>query len=667
MRYHLSLCLLFTRMLQRNIRILLLAGFGMLMFTCESPPDLLQNKPKFSHFERAPDYDSIASIAEDLFFSHPDSTRILVNEALQSTRSAKDPYWESRFLNLLGITYSVQSNYEQALPHFYEALSLALALDSVNLAGNISNNLGNNFRNIGNHKEGLSSYFLARHYYSKTANKKNRAKVDNNIGILYGDIGNYAKAQAYCRQALDDFRLLGDTIGEDTSLSNLATLYLKTGRPDSALHYYRKAIELQEMTSNKYNLSVTLKGIGDTYKHLADYEKAIGYYEKSIDLAGKKHFPYQQTEAKLGLAKVFLRTNQTDKAFSETMEAMDLAGEIKVPKLEKQAHLLLSQIYSHNDHHKKSLKHFQFYHDIKQDLQDQVKIHQIYNLEIDELSKDREIQQLEIERQQLLLSRRATLIWLIALASVFIISTLLFLYYIYLNKIKQRQKNELSEARLRATKELTQAALNAEIAERKRLGFELHDGVGPLLSLAKLNVTALNKKPEIKNSRSEPILNNTVDTINQILKEMKNISHNMAPLILLEKGLIEAIRDLANKIKQSSNYDVTLKISGCKGPLEAYLEHALYRSIQEALNNILIHANGSEIQIQIIQNHEDLTVMIEDNGVGFAMDSLSQSKGMGIKSAASRIRSLKGEFFIDSVQGRGTIITIIIPLDNTQT
>ncbi len=665
MRYHHTLVL--RRLRPVNMCMFFLAGFGMLLLSCESPPNMQQSGSDGDHHKHDQFYESIANKAEALYFSQPDSTRKIATKALQSARTDKDLYWEARFLNLLGITYSVQSNYEKALPHFYEAFSIALDLDSVDLAGSISNNLGNNFKNIGNHKEGLSSYLMARHYYKKTNNKTNRAKVDNNIGILYGDIGNYVKAQAYCRQALNGFRLLEDTIGMDTSLSNLATLYLKTDMPDSALHYYHQAMELQEITGNKYNLSVVLKGIGDTYLHLADYDLAIDYYKKSDVVAGEKQFSYQQTEAKLGLAKVFLTTNQSDKAFAHTMKALDLARAIELANLEKQAHHLLSQIYSHEKNHEESLKHFQHYHDIRQDLIDQTKIHQIYNLEIEELSKDREIQQLEIERQRLLLSRRATMIWLIAIASVFIISTLLFLYYIYLNRIKQRQKNELSEARLRVTKEMTQAALNAEIAERKRLGFELHDGVGPLLSLAKLNVTALVKKPEIKNSRSEPILNNTVETINHILKEMKNISHNMAPLILLEKGFIEAIRDLVNKVNQSSNYDVSLKVSGFRGPLQAYLEHALYRSIQEALNNILTHANGSEVQIQIIQNHEDLTVMIEDNGVGFEPASLKQNKGIGIKSAASRIRSLKGEFLIDSAKGRGTIITIIIPLDNTQT
>lgn len=646
--------------------MLVFACMGALLASCGSPPGMHQADSDGGQDQQCTLYEDLASQAESLYFNQPDSTRKIVIKALESAQTGNKPYWEARFLNLLGITYAVQSNYAQALPHFYEALSLSLELDSADLTGSISNNLGNNLKNIGNHKEGLSSYLMARHYYEKTDNKSSRAKVDNNIGILYGDLGNYVKAQTYCRQALNDFRHLGDTIGMDTSLSNLATLYLKTEMPDSALHYYQQAIELQKITGNKYNLSVALKGIGDTYLHLADYDMAMEYYQKSDHVAGEKQFSYQQTEAKLGLSKVFLATNQTDKALAHTTRALDLARVIKLTDLEKQAHHMLSQIYIHLGDHEKSLGHFQQYHNLGQDLIDQTKIHQIYNLEIEELSRDREIQQLEIDRQRLLLSRRSTMIWLIAIASVFIISTLLFLYYIYLNRIKQRQKNELSEARLRVTKEMTQAALNAEVAERKRLGFELHDGVGPLLSLAKLNVTALVKKPEIKNSRSEPILNNTVETINHILKEMKNISHNMAPLTLLEKGFIEAIRDLVNKVNQSGNYTVTLKVSGFKEPLEAYMEHALYRSIQEALNNILTHANGSEVQIQMIQNHEDLTVMIEDNGVGFEPATLKQNEGIGIKSAASRIQSLKGEFLIDSAEGRGTIITIIIPLDNTQ-
>jgi signal transduction histidine kinase len=115
------------------------------------------------------------------------------------------------------------------------------------------------------------------------------------------------------------------------------------------------------------------------------------------------------------------------------------------------------------------------------------------------------------------------------------------------------------------------------------------------------------------------------------------------------------------RLNESNNYRVTLDIYGINGRLEAYLEHVLYRSILESINNILHHAYGTEINIQIIGSHDDITVMIEDNGKGFDTAILDQNKGLGMKSTLNRIESLKGSMFIDSKIGKGTIVTFIVP------
>jgi signal transduction histidine kinase len=96
--------------------------------------------------------------------------------------------------------------------------------------------------------------------------------------------------------------------------------------------------------------------------------------------------------------------------------------------------------------------------------------------------------------------------------------------------------------------------------------------------------------------------------------------------------------------------------------MESYLEHALYRSTLEILNNVMVHAHATEIGIQIIKNHQDITMMIEDNGNGFNPDEIHSNKGLGLKSTFSRIESLNGKLYIDSVSGRGSIITIIVPV-----
>jgi signal transduction histidine kinase len=139
----------------------------------------------------------------------------------------------------------------------------------------------------------------------------------------------------------------------------------------------------------------------------------------------------------------------------------------------------------------------------------------------------------------------------------------------------------------------------------------------------------------------------------------------MAPIVLIEKGFESAVRDLVVKLNETEKYTVILDVSGLNGSLDPYHEHALYRSILEITNNSLMHAQGSEINIQIVQSPEDITIMIEDNGKGFNADELNTGTGLGLKSTRSRTEGMNGKLYIDSVIGRGTIVTIVIPFRAT--
>ncbi|MCO6468467.1 MAG: hypothetical protein J5I54_06435, partial [Bacteroidales bacterium] len=277
------------------------------------------------------------------------------------------------------------------------------------------------------------------------------------------------------------------------------------------------------------------------------------------------------------------------------------------------------------------------------------------------LSKDKEIQKLEIERQQYLIKQRNTMIYIIVLIFLIIIVLIVSLYFLYANKVKVEQKKKINDANLKVAEERAKAALDAEIQERKLLGLELHDRVGPLLSLVKLNITALAGQLDSINDRRAKMVNSTLDTINEILKEIKQISQNMAPIILIEKGFEAAIKNLVVRLNETNNYQVNLDMYAINDKLEPYVEHVLYRSILESINNVLSHAKGTEINIQIVGNQDDITVMIEDNGQGFDVSDLQKNNGLGMKSTQKRIEGFKGNMFVDSKIGKGTIVTFIIP------
>ncbi len=525
--------------------------------------------------------------------------------------------------------------------------------------GNSFNNIGVTYWSIGNYKDALINFFQALEHYEKSGQEGSRANVMNNIGLIYADLENYETALDYYRLSLSVYQNLGDSIKMGAAITNKGTALLNLNHIDSAMHYLYKSMEIKELTNDLYGQSISLEGIGNAWLKQQNYDKAIYYFERGKNITQQIGFHYGKASALLGIANASLEQDNTGSALEYAEEALQIAQQTTNVKMQYKAHNIISRTYDNTGNYKESLEHYRSYNELKNEAINKNRLHQVYNLEMQHAA---EKNLKEIERQEMLLSRKNTMLVFTSVGFLAILTIIFLLYRLHINKLRQKQRSKLAEANLKLTEERTRSALEAEIAERKRLGFELHDGVGPLLSLAKLNVSALIKKDQLSQERKSIILKNTEKTINEVLREMKQISNNMAPLMLLEKGFEEAIRDLAYKLDQSSSYKVSLEIIGLNGRMEPYIEHALFRSMQELLNNVLRHAKGTEINIQVIKTTEDLTIMVEDNGKGFESNLIQKKKGIGLKSAVSRIEGLNGDFFIDSVKDRGTIVSIIIPL-----
>lgn len=627
-----------------------LAGSGHYLIDNRSPEEL--------DTETLP-IDSLIKASQSMLYAQPKSAYRFARQALKKSIQQEDQEIQLKALNLLGSIHEVKSVHDSALHYFFRARAKANELEQYNHLGNSCNNIGVTYWSIGNYKDALINFFQALDYYALGQNEGSHANTLNNIGLIYADLENHNKAHQYYRDAYDVYKSQNDSIKMGAALTNIGTSYIHREQPDSALHYLEMSRVLKERTNDKYGLCISLEGLGNAWIAKSAYGKARELFLRGKQISDDIGFDYGKASAYLGLARVHLEKAENEQALESAKKAIQISDDTGSIKMEYQAHNIISEIYEQTGLHDKALDHYRQYNELKNESLDKNRLHQVYDLEMQHAAEEN---LREIERQELMLSRKNTILAFVSISFAAILVIIFLLYRLHLNKVRQREKEKLDAANLKLTEERTRAALEAEVAERKRLGFELHDGVGPLLSLAKLNVSALQQKKQLNPDRQLSILNNTERTINEVLKEMKQISNNMAPLILLEKGFEEAVRDLKNHLNQTGPYKVALEMIGLNGRMESYLEHALFRSIQEIINNVIKHANGSEINIQVIQGTEDLTVMVEDNGEGFNPEELKEHKGIGLKSAISRIRGLKGEFFIDSAKGRGTIVTFIIPI-----
>jgi two-component system NarL family sensor kinase len=109
---------------------------------------------------------------------------------------------------------------------------------------------------------------------------------------------------------------------------------------------------------------------------------------------------------------------------------------------------------------------------------------------------------------------------------------------------------------------------------------------------------------------------------------------------------------------------VNLIVHGLNDRLDENVETVVYRVLQELVNNVIKHAQATEITIQLIHEATELSIMVEDNGVGFDIHTLSDKAGIGLKNITSRIEYLNGHVHFDSSLGNGTTAMIEIPLDS---
>lgn len=154
-------------------------------------------------------------------------------------------------------------------------------------------------------------------------------------------------------------------------------------------------------------------------------------------------------------------------------------------------------------------------------------------------------------------------------------------------------------------------------------------------------------------------------TIDEAFNEVRNISHNLAPSLLSERGLKGALKSIADRVNQSSGLNMTFDIYGLNGNINPIIENTLFRTIQEIVNNTIKHAEATRLFIQITEGNNEISLIAEDNGKGFDAGKIEEHTSFGLSHIKSRVESLNGTIDIDSNANRGTIISILIPLSQT--
>ena len=450
----------------------------------------------------------------------------------------------------------------------------------------------------------------------------------NHLAIIHRDAGRFGRARAYVAEGLAAVRAQPDTTANGGLLLTLAVLEQRRGRWAASLPLLRR-VEAGYNRRVAGNLTPAQRAdlysiLGETLVHTGQGAAAAPYLRQALALARATHAPQEEADALEALADLAAARGDFRGAFAYHRALELLKDTLRLAATTRTVAELQTQ-----------------YETAQKDARNQV-------------------QAARLRTQEQVIRRRNVQLG----AGLAVAALLAGLGYLLVNRRRLGREVEFAQEREQLGQLRAGAVLEAEEAERRRIGADLHDGVGQLLSVVKLHIGALGEELGARLSPDERHrFGDALDVVDESVREVRSISHNLLPNALIKRGLARAVREFLDKLQQPGRLRIHVETLGLDDPrLAPTVESALYRVVQELVQNIIKHAQASQVHLQLIRHDRELTLLVEDNGVGFDPTALGADAGIGLRNIASRVAYLGGTLELDSRPGRGTTVTATVPL-----
>ena len=526
-----------------------------------------------------------------------------------------------------------REEYDEAAALYQQALAVVDTMATLKryTEKDIDDSRSTIYGNMGNLYNIQDKAHLAIHYYQlalpifeKYDWKESQVILYYNIGELYGQMDNLDEAERNYQKAIEKGVASGDSLMMAIPKKGLVGVYFNRGEHDKALRTvnevlaYYKAHRKEEPADYAYMLAMKarillMEGHEDVAKAKACVEEALPYIDNSQIMFDGVGTIY------MAACEVAMAEKQWQKALDYGLKSVHPDSTATVA--DKGGYMLLAQIYTELGQKEKAREYSQKVYDMMsryatdhyQSGLSQMEV--LYETE----KKEAQIAQLASERRQQQ--------WLLGLAVALLALVIALMVYF---QLAHRRQKALLAARV---------ALETEAKERHILSRDLHDSLGGMLSLLRLKIEGGTGKDE------------TLRLLDNTHTELRRVSHHLMPEELLQGGLVSALHDFAVSVPgaQFQSYgDIRLSKEQ---------ELTLYRCAYELVNNALKHAQASHIDIQLMQDHHEVTLTVSDDGTG-----MSDGSGMGLQNIRERIEPYHGTLRIVSNENEGTEINVSLPL-----
>ena len=566
-----------------------------------------------------------------LIQSKYDSSLFYIKKTLRLAREKKDSLRIGIALFNTGSVYRFMSDYEIAIVYSLEGAKILEKINQKSISSQVNNGLQNLYMSLGQYDNAIRFGELAIKQSRELKNDNFLAIALNNVALSYMERDSLlGKAKAALLEANKIAKKTGNLSIGGAALNNLADIAIRENNYELVKKYSEQSLLLHKQIGSAEGEALSLRAHAIYYLHKRDFNKAKEYAENSLKINKANDYKLEIASCLKVLSNIAFAMGDIESGNSYFMQS------------EKIFETILNESVS----------------------QKETELKVRYENE----KKEDKIKQLEAEKkvQQLSILQKSTLNYILIGGAVtsLIIAILAYRNYKHRQKLQQQRINELeTQQQLTAA----EAVLKGEEQERTRLAKDLHDGLGGMLSGIKYSFNTM-KGNLIMTPENTQAFERSMDMLDSSINEMRRVAHNMMPEALIKFGLDTALKDFCNDINQSGALQVNYQSIGMENAvIEQTTAIAIYRIVQELINNTMKHAGAKTAIVQVSKTNNEISITVEDDGKGFDPVILQRAKarpddqvgrGIGWSNIQSRVEYLKGKLDVQSESGKGTSVHI---------
>ena len=553
-------------------------------------------------------------LVENFQLKNFDSTLIEGEKALQLARKNTDSVSVAELKRQIGVASYFKGKYDVAATNFYESIAILEKSNNPKKLAPVYNELAKLYRKTNSLDRALENYNKADAIYRQLKDTGGIAMILNESGVVFEYREDYREALNRYTASMKLAEKAGDSLSVSYSLSNIAGVYVIQKKYDEAEKNLVRALHIREYLKDSFAIALTYSDLGVAMTGKGDYLKAIEYLTLSNKAAEALKYPELQSNNYNELSTIAQKQGDFQKAFQYFLKRSALRDSLYAIEKTKQIEELNSK-----------------YENAKKEQQ---------------ITK----QENRLRMQNYLLVGIACLVLFTAL-----------LVHARYKREKLKKEQQLQTEIMNQQQLAVKAVMEAEENERERIAKDLHDGVGQMMSAAKMNLSAFESEIQFRDHEQRTAYDKIITLVDESCREVRTVSHIMMPNALLKNNLGTAIRDFVDKLS-NKQLQVHVYTEGLEQRMDSNIETVLYRIIQECVNNAMKHAGASTLDISLIRDKDGISGTIEDNGKGFDAADKGKFDGIGLKNITTRIEYLKGTVDFDSAPGRGTVVALHVPV-----